>query len=585
MKTIRFLLSSSMLCLLLFSCSKDNDSNVVSDFPFTVSESHPEMTFVNTPQETSFKILPEKEVSSNAYTFRYEVISGSGSFLDLDSNVVPKKTDVELSSLTPSYFFNSSEVGEVTVRVTIGNGSGTEESIQVVYDVRHYPFSVELSAPFSEAKVQSKIPVTLSLFNEGGDGTITYERAFFITQGSGSVKIPGSDQNLALDSYEEIEEGTLNVDLTFNDLGEAKLRVIVRDSNGQELVMELTFSIQEIDVSYSANISEVESFLGSDNQVFFSLIENQGSGGSYAIKYIINSGNAGLYNNGQAINPGVFVNVNPGAFSWDAVALEAGEIDISLILRNQNGAEISENIEFIGVPNELVLEHELGSDSILVNETMEISLLFSSSQGEGGDYEMSYTVNSGFVNLSLNNAILVPNSWVDIGTGNMTIEALGLNDGPVEINFTIRDEFGTETSRVVNFSVENPDFSFIAQFDQEAEYCDWFLCEPVPVSLSITPLSGTQTFEMSITNLEGDYYITDSAPIEGDQLLTIYNSQQTMEQLNILPFFEPFEISPGGKELLVVDNDDINDDVLRIRFTVTNNYGIEKEQVIEIDFK
>ena len=583
MKTLKCLFYPSILLLLFNSCSKDNGDSVQSEFPFTFTETHAEEVFINTPLETFFKITSEREVASNVYTLRYEVITGDGFFSDASGNVLATKTEIELSSTSPSFFFTATSIGEKRARVSVTNSSGVEQSLEVVYNVLHNPFSLTFSAPFTETRVKSKIPLTLNVFNEGEDKEIAYESAFFITKGSGSLKIRGSDQNIPTDQFQPIT-GTKNMELLFNDVGEASIQVTIRDSNGQIKSTTLDFTVNEIDVSYSATIQFNESFLGNENLILFSLSENEGIGGSYDIKYLVNEGNIKIFSNEQQINPGVFVDVPIGAFSWRAIAQESGPVDLSLVLRTESGVELTDRIEFFANENTLDLETSPQDETIFPDESTSISFSFVSSQETEGSYQMSYTVNTGNVSLSYENAPIIENNWFNLPFQNGSIDVLALDSGPVNITILLRDQFGTEINNDVSFEIKNPDFSFIILYEEEADHCNDADCPPIPIALSISPFSDSQSFQLEIKNIAGDYYLTDSEPLDMPQILWFYNAPQNKAQLNILPFLEKMNLGPGNIQLLWVPSMNQNDDFIAVKFTVTNNYGVEKTIDIQIDF-
>ena len=60
----------------------DEKVDVQSSFEFTVSENHPEKLTINYAEDTSFVIDVEQEASTTTFTFYYEVLQGTGVYLD-----------------------------------------------------------------------------------------------------------------------------------------------------------------------------------------------------------------------------------------------------------------------------------------------------------------------------------------------------------------------------------------------------------------------------------------------------------------------------------------------------------------------
>lgn len=465
MKSNNLISSIVLAVILLLSCSKD--SEVISTFPFTLTESHADVTIINTPQETFFKITPEKIVTTNNYSLRYEVVTGGGRYLDKEGKTIPPQEDVVLASLSPTFFYKASKTGEEKVKVYVKDNSGKEESIDIVYDVQHNPFSVGLSAPFSEAKVKSNIPITLSVFNEGEDDTLTYERAFYIVQGSGTIKHQGTDELLELEKFAEMKQGTFSFDLSFNDVGETKIKVAVRDSNYQLIEKTLTFSILDVDVSFSATVDKNTVNNGTENKVFFSLSEDQGQGGTYQMKYIVNKGTIDVLNGDQKVNPGVFVDVAPGSFMWSTIPTEVGTVDVNFVLKNQNGIELTQNITY----EVLDINVSFGAtvDKNLVTTGTENKIFFSllEDQGQGGTYQLKYVVNEGVVDVLDGNQKMNPGVFVNVVPGSFSWSTIPTAVGTVDIDFVLKNQNGVEFTQSVSYMTNANQLSIAANFTNQ----------------------------------------------------------------------------------------------------------------------
>ncbi|MDC6367208.1 MULTISPECIES: TraQ conjugal transfer family protein [Flavobacteriaceae] len=456
MKSIN-LLSSILFALVLFvSCSKE--SEVVSSFSFSLSETHAETTTVNLFNETLIRVIPEKVVSSVVYEVKYEVESGSGKFYDADGNPIPKSSYLPISALETSMSYSSSVIGEESVRVYVRDSEGKEENILLVYNFVHNDFTVEFSAPFSVAKVKDRVPLTISLFNNGVDDNVSFERAIFITQGSADMYLPGSDQKVALDTYEEVQPGTFSFEASFADLGEATIKVSVKDSNNQIVEKTLNFTIEEIDVSFSATSDKNEVAFGDANDIFFTVSENGGSGGQYQLKYEMVEGDIDLFFNNQPINPGVFYDVLPGAFTWEALANYENDVEIVFTLKNQFGAELTNNVTFSVIKNELSIETVPLAFQTVVDNKIEMTTTISESPTTSFPYILSFSSNGGgtieYAGVSYEEGVPFT-----IAQQEFSLFYNPLSAGNHEVTFTLQNQQGTIAEDSQIFNVGLPGFS------------------------------------------------------------------------------------------------------------------------------
>ncbi|AWX44793.1 hypothetical protein HME9304_01798 [Flagellimonas maritima] len=540
--------------LIAVICSCDKDTEVISTFPFAITEIHPDSTTINFPQLTAFKITPERVVKSNTYTFSYEVLNGNGGYLDTEGNSIPPETPVSLEGLNPKLLFSSSKIGDEKIRVTIQDNGAVSETLDLEYKIVHNPYSVNLTTPVNTAKVNETKPVGLSLFNLGEDKDVTYERAFYIVQGNGTLKLPNSDEEIPLETFEPIEQGTFNYDISFSDFGESVVIVTTRDSNLQVKSDTLEFNIDPIDITFNAATEKNSAFVGEAFDINFDISEEQGQGGQYQMRYTVDEGTVSLFNGDVELSPGVLYNVNLGGFTWTAFGTETGTVELTFILKNEQGVEISRNIEVDIQDSGLVFD----AVPIAAQASIGEELLFNANIVEDPEksppYILKFTTSSAGI-ISYNNVDYLPGESINIPNDEFSFYYIGSSEGNHDITFTLENDLGAFGEDSEQITVEIPDFSYASNSLDNFKN----ITENGMVNHTITSQGGEQTFKIRYNVIEGDIVLKQGNQVRNQGIL--------------------YDISSGNSQWSLEPNAPGD---IEIEFTVENNFGIQKTQTVNL---
>ncbi|WP_421805755.1 TraQ conjugal transfer family protein [Flagellimonas sp.] len=633
MKSNNLFLAILFCLLLVTSCSKD--SEVQSSFPFDLTHTHLEETIVNFPQRTILKVVPEKEVESNTYSFQYELLSGEGTFVDEDEIPLAPKKFHAITGLSKTMYFVATKAGEAKVKITVQDSYKLSETIELTYDVSQNPFSIDFSTPTPETSINAKARVALSINNQGVDG-ITYERKFSITEGEGLLYPIGADQSIALESFTAIENGLHEFDVVFTATGTAKLQVVVKDSNGQEFTETLEFNVSNNPFSINFTAASNEASINAKTRVALT-INNQGVDDiTYERKFSITEGQGLLYPKGsnQNITLESFKAIENGLHEFDVVFTATGIAKLQVVVKDSNGQEFTETLEFDvsnnpyslnfnasftetylqkPTPIELIVNN-LGSDNTItyerkfsftqgtgsivfqnsnqsialddfapiatgsskfdvkfssvgaatlevtvkdsngftqsksINFTVEdIEVSFSASlqsqeifaeqankvffelaeiNGFGGSYELKYVINSGNVSISYNNISLPPDTYRDVNIGNFFYDLATVSPGEVSITFTLKNQDGAEIEETVSFFVKEHELDF--SFD--VAMTESYTTQPVPMQFAISELpwaSAPYTFKFYSNGVSTVTY--NNVEYEPGQAIAIDNPNFDLE--------------------------------------------------------
>lgn len=459
MKNIaRTLAVISFLLLTIWAC--DKEVGVISSFDFALEESHEEIATINLPQKTTLTIKPEKVVTTNTYRMKYEVLSGDGNYIGTDGSVIPQNEFIPLNALSSDLNYKGTSINVDKVKVTVADSEGNEKTIDINYDVRHNSYTFEASTPVKEVNVNASRAFSTSLFNTGNDKTVHYERAFFIIQGTAKVFNADESEEVEIEKFEPIFEGTVSNIIKFSEAGESKLVVSTKDSNGQVKNDTINFNVNVVDFSFTAASEKNTVFVGEDVNVNFNLSENQGSGGQYQMRFEIKEGNVTIKSGGSPIPAGTLTNVSLGNFSWIVTPIDNNPIELNFYVRNESGAEIQKEVSIGITASTFEFNPVLTSNEANINETIFIN----SSVTEFGNGQEPYSLifsSTGTGEVEYNGAVYTAGQKIEgITIPNFTIKYTGSSEGLHQITLALANNSNLERTKSVSIRYNRTTFDF-----------------------------------------------------------------------------------------------------------------------------
>ena len=456
-KVLLYAIFAMALITVTFSCDKDSD--VITSFPFSIMEEHPDSTIINYAQETNFKINVDREVTSNTYYFKYEVLKGKGAYSLADGTPIPENEFVKLSSLSPKFLYKSPEIGEEKVNVLIKDSGHEDATLELLYNVVHNPYAMELNSPSNQAKVKEPKPISFSLFNTGPDKSVTYERAFYLVQGSGQLFLPDNETEIPLETFEPANEGTVNFNLSFDDFGDSKVVVATKDSNNQIKNDTLNFQVSGVDVTFIAATDSNSSFLDQPFNVNFGVSEDQGEGGQYQLRYQIDEGEADIFFNDVQLAPGILYDVELGGFSWQAVGQQQGPLEITFILKNELGMELSKTVTITIIEAGILFDAVPLASEVLLGDSIDFNASISETPSPQPPYTLKFTT-SGSGKVTYNETEYNPGQNIPITESDFSFKFTPLSVGQQNLVFTLNNAVPIQAIDQVDILVQDPTMNF-----------------------------------------------------------------------------------------------------------------------------
>ncbi len=239
--------------VVVLACTKE--IGLVTEVEFELLQQRTTEGFINQGLPTTLTILPEAELEGYTYSFTYQVLQGGGYFEDANGMRLASGDAISFSPLSASLLYVGNEEGEHVVKVVGSDNFGFKEELEITYMLTDVPVSWTASSPISQIELGESAPITLGL-ETPTVSDVTYEAAYNLSAGSGTLTLTTANGFLPTTEYEPILPGTYELSFIPDALGSVEIIFLVRDTNGQELSATVIFEVVETIDVISLNLGE-----------------------------------------------------------------------------------------------------------------------------------------------------------------------------------------------------------------------------------------------------------------------------------------------------------------------------------------
>jgi len=343
--SIKIILSIAFLVISFLACTKDTD--VLFSFDFELKEVHNEVATINYKEPTFITIDPERVITTNVYSFKYELIEGEGYLRYLNGDQIEQNTSINCEGFDLNFEFIGTEIGPATISFSVKDQDDLEKTIVLKYDVVHNEFVWDANSTISSVTVGQETPLTLILDNNGKDDSVSYTSKVYFTQGEGSLYYTDATGNstseIELNEFKDIEQDIYTYNIKLSETGVNKVIFESEDSNGQVKKDSLIYNVDVNDFLYLGTPQDNQIFTGNRTNINFQITELVGSGDTYESRFEFVNGNAVIIRtNGtdeEILLPGVSYEVTPGEYSWIFESIEPSTIDMIFYAKSSSDIE------------------------------------------------------------------------------------------------------------------------------------------------------------------------------------------------------------------------------------------------------
>ncbi|WP_289035170.1 hypothetical protein, partial [uncultured Flavobacterium sp.] len=298
------------------------------------------------------------------------------------------------------------------------------------------------------------------LSQPSGNPTTNYKLRFSFengTTGSGSITKNGVPQPIGtwITPY---ELGNQTYSFRANSVGSVRVKVDAEDGFGTVKSSVVIFNISQIDYTFTATVQNNSIFIGNTTNLNMNINENN-QGGTYELRYEINNnsiGQAEIKFGNTVVQPGVYVSVPTGNFSWTINGIATGAMDITLYVRNNTGVIKSKEVEFQIKPSTFNFVSTPTVVNMISGQETTTNHLIDDVQGPNSNFTFSYDITNGDGIVKLGNTAISENTWYNVSVGSFLTKFTPSVVGTSNITFRVKNGDNVIKTTTVTYIAASP---------------------------------------------------------------------------------------------------------------------------------
>lgn len=373
-------------------------------FEYSLSELYDKTATINSPNQTTIKIIPTQVVQGSTFEYSYQVTKGKGYLVNEKGSTLQENKKYTTSSLGMLLNFMGTKTGEVEIDFIVEDVEGRKKTTKLNYIVNNNPFEWKASASLKQATIQEPTKFTVFLSNNGIDQNITYNSKYYISKGQGTIHQLDDKGNTTIEIQQnksfEIVPKIHDYQVVFTKPGDNKIIFEATDSNGQTKKDSLEFTVNFIDFNLSV-AGDGELFEKQNKEFYVLLSQNkEDSELEYQVRFTTESGSVGageIYQGEDKIAAAKFHSIPLGKNTYNFKALSKGEFTLLIEVKDSNGitniAKLVYNIKEIPLPD-FTFEAIETTSTADTDQCVDVNLNITEIHDSGAPYTFYFTTNS-----------------------------------------------------------------------------------------------------------------------------------------------------------------------------------------------
>ena len=482
-------------------------TNLVFIFRSTASASQVEL---NTNFAINIDLQTQDQQSDVTYQISHSFAPGSqgaGTVRDQNGGVMNPGTSRPIDPGNYNFTFQDDVLGQRKIYFDVRDSNGQTKRDSVEIEVANIPFTFSGNSESNQVFVNQRTQFNFNIKSTGNTSSIDYNLSFNGIEGNG--KVTGINGNTIQNNTDyPVDLGNFSLFYTPETLGSHTISFIVTDNFGQEVgpvVIDLTATQLELDFSASANSNEV--LVGQRGTISLSLIEKGDFDGvDYELSYFITGGAAALFNGNSSMPPSQFFTINPGSFSYDFIAEQAGTYVINFLLRDSNGQTLEEKVTVVVGNNDFTVSMTPSKATEFSNLPVNIVVNIDETPDGANDTYQAFYSSSLNGQMTVNGASYGPGETFPLNAGITNITYTGTESG--QHNLVLSTESGSDVTRTASTTItyDQVDFSFTGG----ATDTSISVGETTALNFNITESVGSSNYKMRFS-LNGNAIIRDAS--------------------------------------------------------------------------
>jgi len=531
-------------------------SNLAFVFRATASASQVEL---NTNLAVNIDLQRQNQQSDITYQISHAFAPGSqgaGKVRDQNGGVLNPGTFRAIDPGNYNFTFQDDALGQRKIFFDVLDSNGQIKRDSVEIEVANIPFTFSGNSESNQVFVNQRTQFNFNIKSNGNTTNIDYNLSFNSIQGNG--KVTGINGNTFQNNTDyPVDLGNFSLFYTPETLGTHKISFSVTDNFGQQVgPIEIDLNANELELDFSASANNNEVLVGQRGTISLSFIEKGDYDGvDYELSYFITGGEAALFNGNSSMPPSQFFTINPGSFSYDFIAEQAGTYSINFLLRDSNGQTQEEKVTVVVGNNDFTVNMTPSKPTEFSNLPVNIVVNIDEiPDGANDSYLAFYSSNLNGV-MFVNGATYGPGETFPLSPGITNITYTGSESG--QHNIVLSTESGSNVTKTANATItyDQVDFSFTGG----ATNTSISVGETTPLNFNITESVGSSNYKMRFS-INGNAIIRD----ENGAIVSPGNI---------------YDVPKGNFSWTLEGTDDTS---VSLVFTAQNDTGLEKDVTISL---
>lgn len=509
--TPRYIVSATVLCLILFfACSKDFENIIEDSFDFSFTGTNEADIFIFEASKTDFSLEPERMVSDVTYFMRYDVINGKGYYLGSENDTIRENDTIPLTDFDMSLNYMAVDTGAHKVKVYAWDSNQLTKELDLTYNTSFASFSFVLTKGSDALIINSKNPINATLIRDketagprsdsSGDFEITYQ----LENGTGLLYVgdtahePGKEFRLP--------KGVTEFGYQPETLGEHRLSMTAEAPDGAKITRELLLPVGNLNFSFRATAGSSQVELNTNLAVNIDLqTQDEESDVTYEISHAFapesEGGGTVRDQNGGVMNPGTNRAIVPGNYNYTFQSVELGQRKIYFDVRDSNGQTKRDSVEIEVANIPFTFSGNSESNSVFIGERTQLNFNIKSNGNTSNiEYGISYEILDGNGTLRNESGTELRNSTdYPVNFGNFSLFYSPETTDTHRISFVVTDNFGQSSEPVIiDLEIKQNEFEVTFTPSKTSEFSNI----PVPgiINIDEEPEGTNDTYEAFFTS-------------------------------------------------------------------------------------
>lgn len=499
---------------ILFSVTDSNGQEVESTI--TVNSRNIDLNFSASPAKSTMlvknsnmvglSLIENNDYQGVSYELSYFITGGTGTLYDDQGEEITASSYFDFGTGQDTFEFVPTVEGNfvLTFLLRDSNGQILETTVPIRVDSTDFTFAATQGE--NTIALGNKVDINLSITANNGENDATYQM-YYETDGNGTLQFAGEEY--APGAMIPLTEMVSTAIYTPSMTGTHELTFTVKDSNGVNKSDGASVTVNNGTFSFSVASSPSKLLVGETSNLNMYLAQDITNPlASYSMSYEIEGDDANILDgSGNKVEPGVFILVEPGNFSWSFDSQHTGAYGLEFTIRDNTGMQAVDNVVLEVNGNSFDLTASAATPTAKYGTGIPVNLNISEAvSGTGETYLLRFASDMGG-HIAYNGNEYSAGESISVPTGDFQMEYFADVKGVHGIAFTVVSSNGSSDSEEISLNFDPIDFNFtVAPQDNTIDHRG-----TTSINFDVSDTNGGSGYEMRFVVTDGNASVMDGS--------------------------------------------------------------------------